>query len=235
MKYRIRKSEDDLIALFSKRMPFSEHLDKWEDEALPDKYDQNFFEYRGQPTREEFAKAAEYQKKKGADFIKLEGREPLSDRFDLEESVTLTMMLQGEDKNWTTNPGLLFRKPSVKEVEELDVKHYASLYGEDFSRRNVRRQYEKLTYVGAYLDGMLVGSCYYFCRDGLTCIDGLIVDGSYRKRHVATSLIAYIRCLFPDSILYLHAEEDDSPKEMYERMGFETVDKLYEYMGTGIR
>ena len=23
--------------------------------------------------------------------------------------------------------------------------------------------------------------------------------------------------------------EDDTPKEMYEKMGFETVDKLYEY------
>ena len=235
MKYRIRKNEDDLIALFSERMPFSEHLDKWEDEALPDKYDQNFYEYRGQPTREEFAKALEYQKKKGADYIKLEGREPLADSFGLEESVTLTMMLRGEAGNWTTNPDLAIRKPSAEEVEALDVKHYAALYGEDFTRRNVRRQYEKLTYAGAYLEGMLVGSCYYFCRDGLTCIDGLIVDGSYRKRHVATSLIAYIRNLFPDSILYLHADEDDSPKEMYEKMGFETIDRLYEYLCTGIK
>ena len=234
MKYRIRKNEDDIIALFSERMPFSEHLDKWEDDALPDKYDQNFFEYRGQPTSEEFAKAVEYQKKKGADYIKLEGREPLNDCFGLEEEVTLTMMLQGDDKSWTTNPDLVFRKPPVREVEALDVKHYAALYGEDFSRRNVRRLYEKLTYAGAYLDGLLVGSCYYYNKDGITCIDGLIVDESYRKRYAATSLIAYVSGLFPDSILYLHADEEDSPKEMYEKMGFETIDRLYEYLCTGI-
>ena len=228
----IRKNEEDLIALFSERRPFSEHLDKWEDALLPDKYDQNFFEYRGQPTREEFEKAIEYQKKIGAGFIKLEGREPLSDSFGLEESVTLTMLLRTKDVNRTTNPGLVYRTPSVKELEELDVKHFGALYGEDFARRNVRRLYEKLTYVGAYLDGMLAGACYYFCKDGLICIDGLIVDEAYRKRYVATSLIAYINSRFPDSRLYLHADEDDSPKEMYQNMGFETADKLYEYLST---
>ena len=232
MKYRIRKNEEDLIALFSECRPFSEHFFKWEDGLLPDKYDQNFFEYRGQPTREEFAKAIEYQNNIGAGFIKLEGREPLQDSFVLEESVTLTMLLHTKDVNWTTNPDLTFSTPSVKQLEDLDVKHFGTLYGEDFARRNVRRLHEKLTYAGAYLDGLLVGACYCFCKDGLTGIDGLIVDEAYRKRYVATSLIAHVKSRFPDSNLYLHADEDDSPKEMYEKMGFETIDKLYEYLST---
>ena len=216
--------------MFSERKPFSEHLLKWEDGLLPDKYDQNFFEYSGQPTREEFAKAIEYQKKIGAGFIKLEGDDPLSDSFGIEASVTLTMALKTNEVNWTINPSLTFRAPPIKELEELEVKHFGELYGEDYVRRNIRRQYGKLTYHGAYLDEDLVGACYSFSSDCTTCIDGLIVDEAYRKKYIATSLIAHIKESYPDTILFLHADEDDTPKEMYKKMGFETVDKLYEYL-----
>lgn len=234
MKYKTRKNEEHLISLFSECKPFSEHLLKWEDKFLPDKYDQNFFEYSEQPTKEEFEKAVQYQKNIGAGFIKLEGDDPLSDSFGLEAGVTLTMVLKSGIMNRTTNPDLTFRVPTAKELEELEVKHFGPLYGEDFTRRNIRRQYEKLTYHGAYLNGNLVGSCYSFCSDGLVCIDGLIVDEEHRKKYVATSLIAHIKDSYPDMFLFLHADEDDTPKEMYKKMGFETVDRLYEYLCTDI-
>lgn len=32
-----------------------------------------------------------------------------------------------------------------------------------------------------------------------------------------------------DGIMYLHADEDDTPKDMYAKMGFEIIDVLYEY------
>ena len=33
-------------------------------------------------------------------------------------------------------------------------------------------------------------------------------------------------------ILYLHADSEDTPKELYAKMGFQAVDKLYEYLCT---
>ena len=30
--------------------------------------------------------------------------------------------------------------------------------------------------------------------------------------------------------MFLHADADDTPKEMYRKMGFESVDELYEYL-----
>ena len=232
MKDKTRHNEELFIRMFAERKPFSEHLTKWEDRLLPDKYDHNCFEYCGQPTKEEFAKAVQYQKEFGAGFIKLEGDDPLSDSFGLEADVTLTMVLKSSETEWKTNPDLTFRTPPLRELEELEVKHYGPLYGESFTRRNVRRLYEKATYHGAYLDGVLTGSCYSFSANGLTCIDGLIVDESYRKRYIATSLIAHVIRSFPDTVFFLHAAEDDTPKDMYEKMGFETVDKLYEYLCT---
>lgn len=37
---------------------------------------------------------------------------------------------------------------------------------------------------------------------------------------------------YPDTRLFLHADDDDTPKEMYLKMGFEIVDRLYEYSCT---
>ena len=184
-----RSVEEKLARLFSTKQPFSEHLSKWEDPLLPDKYDHNCFEYSGQPTREELEKARQYQRDVGASFIKLEGDEPLPDRFGLDRSVTLTMVLRSAGQAWKTNPNLTFHTPMLAELEDIELRHFGPLYGEDFSRRNIRRLYDKLRYHGAYLNGKLVGAGYSFSDSGFTCIDGLIVDKAYRKRYIATSLI----------------------------------------------
>ena len=221
-----------MARLFCVRKPFSAHLAKWEDDLLPDKYDHNCFEYSAQPTAEEFEAAKQYQKEKGATFIKLEGDAPLDNPFGLEQSITLTMLLTKHHAPWPVNPDIVFRKPDLAALEAIEVRHYGPVYGEDFSRRNVRQLYEKLSYHGAYLAGRLVGAGYSFSADGLTCVDGLIVDADYRRRYVATSLLAHIRDTHPAHTLFLHADEDDTPKDMYRKMGFETVDRLYEYIKT---
>ena len=231
---KTRRVEEQMARLFCVRKPFSVHLAKWEDDLLPDKYDHNCFEYSDQPTAEEYEAALQYQKEKGATFIKLEGDAPLENPFGLEQGVTATMVLTKRDAQWKVNPDIVFRRPDIAELEEIEVKHYGTVYGEDFSRRNIRRLYEKLTYHGAYLADRLVSAGYSYSADGMTCVDGLIVDTDYRKQYVATSLLAHIRDTHPKDILLLHADEDDTPKDMYLKMGFEIVDRLYEYTRTGI-
>ena len=230
-----RRTEERMAGLFASHRPFSEHLLKWEDPELPDKYDHNCFEYTGQPTEEEFEKALAYQKRQGASFIKLEGNDPLEESFGLEESVTLTMVLKTAGDFRRVNGKLTFRKPSLSEMEDMELRHFGPVYGDDFTRRNIRRLYEKLDYIGAYLEGRLAGSCYSFTSGGLTCIDGLIVDDRYRHRYIATSIISEIGKRHPDSVLFLHADQDDTPKEMYRKLGFETTDQLYEYLCTDIQ
>ena len=231
---KTRAIEEKMDRLFSEKRPFSENLQKWEDNLLPDKYDHNCFEYSGQPSTEEFRKALQHQKDLGVNYIKLEGDSPLEDNFGLEEGVTATMMLNDCDAKWKYHDALVFKTPSVREAQEIEVKHYGPIYGEDFSRRNIKRLFEVLEYHGAYLNERLVGICYSYTDDGMTCIDGLLVDNEYRNQYVATSLMAHIREIYPNTQLMLHAELDDSPKDMYLKMGFEIVDKLYEYSCTDI-
>lgn len=58
--------------------------------------------------------------------------------------------------------------------------------------------------------------------------DGLIVDPDARGRYVATTLLAGIAERLGGQV-YLHADRDDTPRRMYEAMGFVTLDELYEY------
>ena len=231
---KCRAVEAEMAALFSSKRPFSEHLQKWEDTTLPDKYDHNCFEYSGQPTGEEFRLALEYQKKTGASFIKFEGNAPLEEPFGMELSVTLTMAFLPRETRWKKNPLLTFRKPTLPELEEIERKHFGAVYGEDFTVRNVRRLYEKLDYHGAYFGNKLVAACYSYSFNGITCLDGLIVDRSCRNQYVATTVIGSVRESHPGHILVLHADRDDTPKNMYLKMGFEIADSLYEYLRTDL-
>ena len=230
----VRRTEEHMAMLFSVRRSFSGHMMRWTDNELPDKYDHNGFSYTGQPSEEEFRRALAFQAERGDSFIKLEGDEPLEQDFGLERNVTDTMVLEGDPRTWKKNGALVFAPPDPGQLEELDVRHYASIYGESFTRRNIRRLYKKLPYMGAFLGNVLVGACYYCTLDRCTCIDGLLVDRKYRYQKIATSLLHHVIEQENSRIVFLHADDDDTPKEMYQRLGFRISDRLYEYLGTDI-
>ena len=229
---RTRAAESAMALLFSAEWPFSAHLTKWEDPLLPDKYDHNCFCYSEQPTKEEVAAALAYQKAHGASFLKLEGDAPLRETFGMEQSVTLTMTLCGSPDGWKQNDRVYIRKPTFAEAEALEIKHYAAVYGEDFTRRNIRRLYEKLNYHGAYLDGTLAGMCYTFTHGGCVCLDGLLVDEALRGQYVATTLLRQLAKVCEGKLLFLHADADDTPRRLYESLGFCATDRLFEYLCT---
>ena len=231
---RTREAERQMARLFSSERPFSAHLTKWEDPLLPDKYDFNCFFCSGQPQAEEIAAALRYQKETGAAFLKLESDAPLQNSFGLEQSVTLTMALTAPCDGWNRNPFVTFGRPTLAEAEALEVRHYGPVYGEDFTRRNIRRMYRKLDYHGAYLNGRLAGMCYMFESDGCVCLDGLLTDERSRGKGVATTLLRQLAGQNKDKLFFLHADADDTPRQMYEKLGFCAVDTLYEYLCTDL-
>lgn len=231
---RTRAAERQLALLFSEERPFSAHLSKWEDPLLPDKYDFNCFSCSGQPQAEEIAAALRYQKETGAAFLKLESDAPLQNSFGLEQSVTLTMALTAPCDVWNRNPFVTFGRPTLAEAEALEVRHYGPVYGEDFTRRNIRRMFQKLNYHGAYLDGVLAGMCYTFESGGCVCLDGLLTDERSRGKGVATTLLRDLAKQNEGKLLFLHADADDTPRQLYERLGFRVTDTLYEYLCTDL-
>lgn len=244
---RIRKAERSFKMLFSQKCAFSEHLEKWQDDDLYDMYDHNqFVPLLDDPTDKELEQAIAYQRQLGRGFLKLDTREKLdealTERFSLEECCTETMLLRNKQKNieaWKCNPDVIIHDSASSDVLadllQIDIETFASDYGEDFIRRRDVRYVKKAMetpgfhYYVAYLDGKVAGSCYACAIDGYVVMDALVVREAFRKRYVATTLMKHIASQFKEE-MFLHADADDTPKEMYRKMGFETVDELYEYL-----
>ena len=244
---RIRKAERSFKMLFSQKCAFSEHLEKWQDDDLYDMYDHNqFVPLLDDPTDKELEQAIAYQHQLGRSFLKLDTREKLdealTERFSLEECCTETMLLRNKQKNieaWKCNPDVIIHDSASSDVLagllQIDIETFASDYGEDFIRRRDARYVKKAMetqgfhYYVAYLDRKPAGSCYACAIDGYVVMDALVVREAFRKRYVATTLMKHIASQFKEE-MFLHADADDTPKEMYRKMGFETVDELYEYL-----
>lgn len=244
---RIRKAEQSFKQLFSQKLPFSEHMEKWQDDDLFDMYDHNqFVPLLDDPTDKELEQAIACQHQLGRGFLKLDTREKLDEalikRFSLEECCTETMLLRNKQKNiaaWKCNPDVVIYDSVsgdvLADLLKIDIETFASDYGEDFIRRRDARYVKKAMetqgfhYYVAYLDGKVAGSCYACAIDGYVVMDALVVREAFRKRYVATTLMKHIASQFKEE-MFLHADADDTPKEMYRKMGFETVDELYEYL-----
>lgn len=244
---RIRKAERSFKMLFSQKCAFSEHLEKWQDDDLYDMYDHNqFVPLLDDPTDKELEQAIAYQRQLGRGFLKLDTREKLdealTERFSLEECCTETMLLRNKKENmarWKSNPNVIIHDSASSDVLadllQIDIETFASDYGEDFIRRRDARYVKKAMetpgfhYYVAYLDRKPAGSCYACAIDGYVVMDALVVREAFRKRYVATTLMKHIASQFKEE-MFLHADADDTPKEMYRKMGFETVDELYEYL-----
>ena len=244
---RIRKAERSFKMLFSQKRAFSEHLEKWQDDDLYDMYDHNqFVPLLDDPTDKELEQAIAYQHQLGRGFLKLDTREKLdealTERFSLEKCCTETMLLRNKQKNieaWKCNSDVIIHDSASSDVLadllQIDIETFASDYGEDFIRRRDARYVKKAMetqgfhYYVAYLDRKPAGSCYAYAIDGYVVMDALVVREAFRKRYVATTLMKHIASQFKEE-MFLHADADDTPKEMYRKMGFETVDELYEYL-----
>ena len=230
----IQRAEEDLAMIFCAKWSLSEHLYRWEDDEIPDKYDNNCFEYSAQLSKEEFEQALNYQREKGDSFIKLKGKTPLTDDFGLSSGIIVTMQFAGSTDDWIVNDQIEIKQPAYKDIKAIEIKHYGPVYGEDFATRSISHLYEYLDFTGAYIDEKLVGAYYSFTSDGYTCVDGLIVDQDYRHRHIATTLLKHAVNAASGNVVFLHADNDDKVKEMYEKLGFIEVDRTYEYLSTDI-
>ena len=243
----VRKAEQSFKQLFSQKRAFSEHMEKWQDDDLYDMYDHNqFAPLVDDPTDKELEQAIAYQHQLGRGFLKLDTREKLDEAlikcFSLEECCTETMLLRNKKENmarWKDNPDVIIYDSAsgdvLADLLKIDIETFASDYGEDFIRRRDARYVKKAMetqgfhYYVAYLYGKPAGACYAYAIDGYVVMDALVVREAFRKRYVATTLMKHIASQFKEE-MFLHADADDTPKEMYRKMGFETVDELYEYL-----
>jgi len=115
--------------------------------------------------------------------------------------------------------------------------HYARLKGGEFAARKVpvsgahwaayvRSKCPPIRFFLASLDGVPVGFFSEFTSGRVTCLEDLYVDPAARGRGVATALVAHCEAQGRAQgavACFLSARADDTPKEMYARMGFRAI------------
>lgn len=233
----IDNCEDSFINLFSTHYKFSKNLIKYVDDEVYDMYDHNYFKPKQGVTNKEIEKAYMYQYDNRKDFLKIISSNKLSKNiikeFNLDESTILTMLYDNKTNNFKINEKVIIKDITLKDLNTIELKHYGKIYGNGFVKRRNKefmkevRSNPNFRYLGAYINGKIVGSCYAYTYKDITCIDSLLVDNRHRKRGIASTLIKNI--VNSSKNTYLHADLDDKPKDIYAELGFKVVNKYYDY------
>lgn len=93
----------------------------------------------------------------------------------------------------------------------------------------------KGTNFAAHVDGKIAGWCEYYTDGELAQVENVCTFEEYRNRGVASSVImAGIERAEADGtdLVFLLADEEDWPKALYEKLGFEAVGYIYEFLKT---
>ena len=241
----VLENEQSLIDLFSfcTLLDENKYALRYSDDLLKDMYDHNFTSVVGRVDEALLYKINEYKNSRNESHTKITSlsKEEFLLEKGFEEGLLLTMVKE-DFASWPKeiDSNLIFKNQKENDIEndvlKLELFEYGNVYGEDFTSRKISRYMTKakekdngLNYFAAYINGELVGYLYSYYNHNVVAIDGLLVKKEFRHKGIATSLLEYV-ALYYKCPIYLHADNDETPKEMYEKLGFVTIEKTYEYL-----
>ncbi|MCR4562131.1 MAG: GNAT family N-acetyltransferase [Bacilli bacterium] len=239
----IASSEESFASLFSAEIYRSDRLVRYHDELLKDMYDHNF-SFANSLNDDDFRIIEEFKEKFNESFIKISSSEslPLLIEAGFERETLLTMAK--EDYQNFIVPEIDFvryvrvkeRIEAIEDLIRIEKRYYGPEYGEDFCERRWKRYLNKILEGQNGLDIWVVykgeeaiAYCYSYYFQNTICLDALLVIEEYRNKYVASNLIKEIASYY-DCPIFLHADDEETPKEMYKKLGFEIVAKIYDYL-----
>jgi len=219
---------------------FSEGLYRWYSDIRPDHYNSNFFTPISRLTRKDVTDAVAFQKQRGLREVMFSTVYPVGpsimEGYDcVEYSAYVMAMLSDRSHLWKTNMDIEIRDIQTHDISAdiLDVSNIPKQDQEMVYRNmkmvlEVARTHPEYHWLCAYKDGKRVGMAYAVEYNGFVEMDDLWVEEGYRGHRIGTTIMKHI-VDHTDGIAYLHATANDTPKEMYAKLGFEIVERVYEY------
>ena len=222
------------------RIHYNPRMDKWRNDVLHDKYNNNFFLLLAPIIVKDVLDAVALQKSENHGGMMLRGFAPLeqevSASFAFETEKTDVMaLLENNSAAWKVNPDIVIRDIQNEDISRdmLDVSTTPPEYRAAALRSmkqalKAAKAHPEYHWLIAYKGDKAVGGCYALCKNGVIEMDDLEVHADHRGQYIATTLMRYIAQNFAGT-MYLHAVDGESVHDMYEKMGFVTVDTLYDY------
>jgi GNAT superfamily N-acetyltransferase len=100
-----------------------------------------------------------------------------------------------------------------------------------------RRAGADVRYFGVRVDGSIASYCELFLADGVGQIESVMTMEPFRNRGLAKAVVARAleESLRADSELtFITADAHDFPKDIYERLGFLTAGRMWDFLKTGV-
>ncbi len=132
--------------------------------------------------------------------------------------------------------GCTIKKVSNKEMVDdilfCDLQHNEERLGKDFCTRRCYRRgkvYVSDKGVNSYVcyhNGDIIGNCDLFMNKGVAKIEDFAVIPTYQRKGYGTTILkALIDIAIKENAhtVYLVADEDDTAKEMYQKIGFDKI------------
>lgn len=234
----ITKNEDSLIKLFSSHYKLGDKLIKFYDDSLLDMYDHNLYRCQIELTSDDISLAIKDSKNHNYDYIKFESfiKQSLLIDMGFEEEIEIALIHVGKfefDINDAVEIKLFSKNDFSDEMMDLEQRHYGEIYGRDFTSRKMNRYFSKvskvgLDFIGAFIKNKLVGYAHIYNDGHSIGLDGLLVDKEYRHQKIATTILAF--AINSNNVpLYLHADKEDTPINLYKKLGFKPVNTKYYY------
>ncbi len=137
---------------------------------------------------------------------------------------------------WKVISGCDIRRVDSREMVEdvlySDLEHDKERLGRDFCERRCLRRSEVYVQEGGvdsyncYDKGQMVGNCDLFIHKGVAKIEDFTVIPKYQRRGYGTAILRHlvhkaldVKC----DIIYLVTDEEDTPKNMYQKLGFSKI------------
>ncbi|HEX2944419.1 MAG TPA: GNAT family N-acetyltransferase [Clostridia bacterium] len=247
---KIRCCEKAYIECFSERFEY-ESVIRYRNSRMSDMYDHNCSFIKGTPTLDALLQLVdgEIGVSRGEDLgfckILLDGlryETALKDHDDKLQTEHYGQYVFTPEKppEWDLKTHCEIRKITeplmVDDLVLLDRTMYAEACGQDFCERRARcrgQVYLSDSSIDSYIcycDGEPAGNCDLFLYDDMAKIEDFTVLPKYQRRGLGTSILKHlIGTAFSEGarIIYLTTDEEDTPKEMYMKLGFEKVSDSY--------
>lgn len=231
------------IATHSTRIDDNEFFLQYFDPDALFRYDSNFFQLNYSPTKEEFELIESmhivFSEENNLTHVKFywpedQGIQPDTlDYLNQEEYGLEKLELYSLDpthyKMKEKNPDISVAVVQPDELEAFKSLNYIEdkTISESFAESK-QPYYDRLfedgsvTFLLAWFDGKPAGSCILIESDAGLELDDLFTLERYRLKGVATALQTFIveEAVKKQTIVFLVADAEDSPREMYQKAGF---------------